>query len=58
MKKIIVLFILLTTFLFSVNIPSDNIFVKKFINKGNCDLILKNHGYFTTCYDYKLKFVN
>lgn len=36
-----------------VNINS--LFVKKYINEKNCDQILGNNGYFTTCYDYNLK---
>lgn len=35
-------------------LPS-SLFVKKFINKNNCDQILDNKGYFTTCYNYDLK---
>lgn len=29
--------------------------VNNFINKQNCDQILLNNGYFTTCYSYKYK---
>lgn len=36
-----------------VNINS--LLVKKYINDKNCDQILSNGGYFTTCYDNELK---
>jgi endonuclease G len=39
----------------SSQILTDDLFVKKFINKNNCDKILSNSGFFTTCYDYNLK---
>ena len=34
---------------------NDNLFVKQYINDQNCDKILRNKGFFTTCYDYSLK---
>lgn len=37
-----------------INLP-DSLFVKKYINDKNCDLILRNDGFFTTCYDYGYK---
>ncbi len=36
-----------------VNINS--LLIKKYINDKNCDRILSNDGFFTTCYDYKHK---
>jgi len=37
------------------SIKNNSLFVKKYINNKNCDQILRNKGYFTTCYNYNLK---
>lgn len=34
---------------------NNSFLVNKYINNENCDKILSNDGYFTTCYDYNLK---
>ena len=51
MKKMV----LSLMFLSLTVLANDNLFVKQFINNENCDQILNNKGYFTTCYDYNLK---
>lgn len=54
MKKLLLLLSLsLALFAGPVNINSFT--VKKFINPQVCDQVLNNDGYFSTCYDYKLK---
>lgn len=39
----------------NTNITKSSIFIKRFINDKECDQILDNDGYFTTCYNYYLK---
>ena len=49
--KLLFKLLLLSNILFA----ADNTFLHQFFNKQQCDQILYNDGYFTTCYDYKAK---
>lgn len=46
--------ILLLTLL-SIHLLGSDLFLKQFFNNKQCDQILKNDGYFKTCYSYKNK---
>lgn len=50
MKKTILLLTLL-----SIHLLGSDLFLKQFFNDNQCDQILKNNGYFQTCYSYKNK---
>lgn len=50
MKKIILLLAL-----FSIHLLGSDLFLKQFFNNKQCDQILRNDGYFETCYSYKNK---
>lgn len=52
MTRLILSSILLLTATFSFG---SDIFLSQFFNKKDCDQILRNKGYFTTCYSYKHK---
>lgn len=50
MKKTILLLTLL-----SIHLLGSDLFLKQFFNDKQCDQILKNNGYFQTCYSYENK---
>ena len=39
----------------AIHLSASNLFLHQFFNNKQCDQILRNDGYFTTCYSYKNK---
>ena len=50
MKRTVLMLMLLT-----INIFASSLFLERFFNDRECDQILRNDGYFKTCYDYNAK---
>jgi len=50
MKKLI-----FTIAILSINLLGSDLFLKQFFNDQQCDQILRNDGFFKTCYSYKNK---